>query len=159
MIAAMDEHRAIGRNGLIPWRVPGEQKMFRELTMGKIVVMGRSTYESIPNGLPGRRIVVLTRSSEYRAERALCTAHSLDEALQVTAGETEIAIAGGAQIYSLFMDIARTIHLTTIHAKFGGDAYFPEIAADKFEVIESRLVQSGEFSYTYQRLQRIGAQS
>lgn len=123
MVGAMGENRVIGNRGNIPWKIPGEQKIFKELTLGKTIVMGRKTYESIGRALPGRTTIVVTRQAAIKVSDAL-VAHSLESALQIAGLESEeIIIAGGAELYSQAIGRADKVYLTTVRKSFGGDAF------------------------------------
>ena len=125
----MDNNRLIGSNNRLPWRLPDDMKWFVDQTMGKPVVMGRKTYDSIPprfKPLNGRKNIILTRNPDYEAPG--CTVvHSLDEALQAAANVPEVIIAGGTQIYELTLPVAQRIYLTQVDDTFAGDAYFPRL--------------------------------
>ena len=125
MIYARARNGTIGKNGDLPWHIPADLKHFKALTIGKPMIMGRRTFESFGGPLPGRRHIVLTRDTAWRADGAE-VAHSVDEALEM-AGEGEIAIAGGAQIYDLFDDIATRAEITQIHADYDGDTKVPPL--------------------------------
>jgi dihydrofolate reductase len=132
LIAAMAENRVIGRRGSIPWKVPGEQKMFRHITLGHTLIMGRKTYEDIGRPLPDRVNIVVSRRPGYRAHNCL-TAGSLAEALALCpAGETEAFIIGGGQLFAEGLALADRIYLTEIPGAVEGDTYFPEIQACEF---------------------------
>jgi dihydrofolate reductase len=133
IIAAMAENGVIGREGRLPWHIPADLARFRDLTMGHPVIMGRRTYEGIGRPLPGRSIIVLTRSSSYRASGCL-VAHSVDEALTAAEGATEVFVAGGADIYRQFLPLAHRIHLTLVHDTLPGDVEFPPIPAAMKEI-------------------------
>ncbi len=126
LIVAMDRNRLIGINNKLPWRLPDDMKWFVEKTMGKPVVMGRKTYDSIPSKfkpLSGRENIIITRNPDYKAEG--CTiVHSIESAIQDV---PEIIIAGGTQIYELCLPIVNRIYLTEVDGEFEGDAYFPEL--------------------------------
>ncbi|MCK3776668.1 dihydrofolate reductase [Ensifer sesbaniae] len=141
LIAAMDAARAIGRGNDIPWHIPGEQKRFKELTMGKALIMGRMTYASLPRPLPGRHCIVLSRSTTNDIPK-IHSAASVEEALSLASGlpGSEIIIGGGQQVYELFLPLADRIHLTLLDATFGGDRHFPPIPNDEFAISESEQV-------------------
>ena len=125
LVVAMDKNGLIGRNKQLPWRLPADLRYFKEITMGKPILMGRITYESIGRPLPGRKNIVLTRNADYTASGCI-VAHSIEEAL-AAAGEEEVMIIGGANLYRQFLTRAKRIYLTEIDTKFDGDTYFPEI--------------------------------
>lgn len=124
LIAAMAANRVIGRENRLPWHLPADLAHFKKTTMGKTIIMGRRTWESLPGLLPHRSHVVVTRDPEYRAEGAE-VAHSLEEALRIAGGE-EVFIVGGAQLYALALPMADRLLITLVHAEFDGDTYFPE---------------------------------
>ena len=129
LIAAMDVNRVIGRDGRIPWRLPDDMKWFRKVTMGKPVVMGRKTYESIPDKfrpLLGRQNIVLTRRQDYEAEGATVV-QSIADALAAAGDVPEIMVAGGGDLYAQLLPQADRLYWTVIEAMFPGDVYFPEI--------------------------------
>lgn len=123
LILARANDGTIGNAGSMPWRIPADLKRFKALTMGKPMIMGRKTFESLPGLLPGRRHIVLTRDKDWRAEGAEA-AHEVDAALAL-AGEGEIAVIGGAEIYALFMPLADRIELTEVHGDYNGDTTMP----------------------------------
>lgn len=131
LIAAMDEERVIGQYGLMPWsswQVPADVQRFYKLTLGKTVVMGRKTYQSLPGRfrpLPGRRNVILTRDETFNAFGCRVV-HSLDEALAAAGDAPELMVIGGGEIYRLFLPLVQRMYLTFIYARFEGDTWFPE---------------------------------
>ena len=126
IIVAMAENRVIGCDGRLPWRLPADMSRFRGLTMGKPIVMGRRTHESIGHALDGRRNIVVSRRPDYRAPG--CTvATSLEAAFEVASSAAEIAVVGGAGIYEQALPVAARIHLTLVHARVDGDVRFPRI--------------------------------
>ncbi|MBM3466089.1 MAG: dihydrofolate reductase [Armatimonadetes bacterium] len=137
LVVAMDENNLIGREGGLPWRMPCDLKHFRKVTMGKPVIMGRKTWESIGRALDGRLNVVISRNADFRAESATVT-DSLEAALRLTADAAERAIIGGAVLFSAALPIANRIHLTRIHHRFEGDTWFPEISSEDWKEVESR---------------------
>jgi len=111
----------------MPWHLPADLKHFKNTTMGKPVVMGRKTYESIGKALPGRKNIVISRTG-FSASDATVVA-SVAEALDAVAGSEEVMIIGGGKIYELFLEVANTLHLTFIDADVPGDTYFPDYEA------------------------------
>jgi dihydrofolate reductase len=126
MIAAISENGIIGRKGKLPWKLPDDLKLFKRLTMGHHLIVGRKTYESIGKPLPGRTMIVLSRQEGYSANGCL-TAASLPEALDIArnAGETEAFIGGGAAVYAQALTLADRFYLTRVHTNIKGDAEFP----------------------------------
>ncbi|WP_165065901.1 dihydrofolate reductase [Paludisphaera rhizosphaerae] len=126
LIVAMTKDRVIGREGDLPWRLPRDLKHFRRLTMGKPIIMGRKTYESLGRALPGRLNIVLSKGS-ITTPAGVLLAHSASEALEFARreGAAEAMVIGGGQVYREFLDRCRTIHLTLVAGDFEGDAFFP----------------------------------
>ena len=132
LIYARAANGAIGNEGDLPWRLPADLKRFKALTMGKPMVMGRKTFESLPGLLPGRRHIVLSRRDDLKAD-GVEMAGSVQEALALAAqgnDRGEIAIIGGAAIYDVFMPLAHRIELTQIHADYKGDTFMAEPGRD-----------------------------
>jgi len=125
-VVARADNGVIGRDGALPWRLPEDLKHFKALTMGKPMVMGRKTFESLPGLLPGRRHIVLTRDQGWRAEGAEPVA-SVAGAIAAAGDAGEIAVIGGAEIYALFMDRADRIELTEVHRIVEGDTRMPPL--------------------------------
>ena len=154
LIVAMSSNRVIGKKGGIPWKIPGEQKMFKKITMGHTMIMGRKTYESIGRPLPGRTNIVVTRQANYLAPG--CTVvHDLDSAFKACApDESEVFIIGGGHLYHATIADADRIYLTLIPREIRGDTYFPEFSEAEFEIIESGFVDGIEpyHFYIYERV-------
>ncbi len=126
LVAAVASNRVIGRGGRLPWRLPDDLKHFRARTLGKPVIMGRRTFESIGKPLPGRRNVVVTHHVDFAAEG--CTVvHDLDAALDAAGAAPEIVVIGGASLYLDFLPRAERIYLTEVHAEVEGDVFFPDL--------------------------------
>jgi dihydrofolate reductase len=119
IVVARAQNGVIGRDGKLPWHLPADLKRFKDLTMNTVMVMGRKTFESLPGLLPGRRHVVLTRDSYWRAE-GVRVAHDIEEALTLAAGQP-ISVIGGADIFRLFLPLADRIELTEVLADVPGD--------------------------------------
>ena len=127
IIVAMDKNQLIGADNRLPWRLPDDMKWFVEKTMGKPVIMGRKTYESIPakfRPLKGRHNIVLTRSRSFDAPGATVV-YSVGEALAAAGDVEEIIIGGGANLYAQLLSQTNRIYLTLIEAELDGDAFFP----------------------------------
>lgn len=146
LIAAMAENRVIGKNSTIPWDIPADRKRFKALTLGHPVIMGRKTFESLAGPLPGRKNIVISRQSDYRATGCFI-AHDLAAAVAL-AGETdELFICGGGEIYRQALPIADRIYLTIIHSSFDGDTLFPEIPEQFVEVGRETVENAVPFSF------------
>jgi dihydrofolate reductase len=120
----MSENRVIGRDNKLPWHLPADLKHFKSLTLGKALIMGRNTWESLPGLLPDRQHFVLTRDKGYRADGCYVV-HSLNEALAKLRNAPEVMVVGGAAIYSLALPEADRLYITLVHAIIDGDTYFP----------------------------------
>jgi dihydrofolate reductase len=155
LMVAVAENGVIGAKGTIPWRVRADVQRLKTMTMGKPVVMGRKTFESLPKPLPGRTNIVVTRDPNYRAAGAVVTS-SFADAHAIALGDalrrfaTEIAVLGGAEIYAQWMGLADRLEVTEVHARPGGDTRFPAIdPADWEEVARVRNSASGDDSADY----------
>lgn len=152
LIVAMSQNRVIGRGLDIPWKIKGEQKRFKDLTIGQTVIMGRKTYDSIGKPLPKRKTIVVTRNESF-SEEGCIKVSSLDEAFELSKEENEVFVAGGGQIYLESLNRADRVYLTVIEKEIEGDILFPEIPSSDFEkVYEER--REGEIPYTYYTLER-----
>lgn len=126
LIVARARNGVIGRDGALPWHIPADLKRFKRLTMGKVMIMGRKTFESLPGLLPGRRHIVLTRQPDWSAEGAE-VAHTPHAAL-VMAGDEDVAVIGGAEIFDLMEGFADSFELTEVDADIEGDTFMPSPA-------------------------------
>jgi dihydrofolate reductase len=159
LVVAMDEDGVIGRDNALPWHLPDDLKRFKALTMGKPILMGRKTFESIGKPLPGRLNLVLTRSREWKHE-GVTVVHSMQQALArdvtglavgspvpaVDAGE--LCVIGGEEVFRLALPFARRIHLTEVHARVGGDARFPAFDRSAWRETE-RVDHPADARHTY----------
>ncbi|WP_370052102.1 dihydrofolate reductase [Neptunomonas sp.] len=131
MIVAQSSNRVIGRDNKLPWYLPGDLKYFKQATMGKPIIMGRKTFESIGKPLPGRLNIVISRDASFTAQ-GIKVVMSLPEAIELAEsqalidGVDEAMIIGGAQIYALALPEVERLYITQVHADIEGDAYFPE---------------------------------
>ena len=162
LIVAVAENGVIGSNGTIPWRLKADQQRLKTMTMGKPVVMGRKTFESLRRPLPGRTNIIVTRDASFRAASAVVTtsfadsrAVALGDALRRLA--TEIAIIGGAEIYAQWMEFADRLEITEVHARPEGDTHLAPIDLKEWQEV-ARIshsktdVDTADFSYvTYRR--------
>lgn len=155
-IAAMDRNRLIGNNNQLPWHLPADFAHFKAITMGKPVLMGRKTYESIGKPLPGRQNIVLTHSPDLRIE-GIDVVNSIDSALAIVAEENEIMVIGGSTIYQMLLPQADCMYLTFVDAEFEGDAWFPPFDESQWLQSESSVHPADEKNLyacrfvTYQR--------
>jgi dihydrofolate reductase len=156
IIVAMAKNGVIGRHNRLPWRLPADLAHFKSVTMGKPMVMGRKTWESLPGVLPGRRHIVVTRDRDYRAEG--CTlVHSLEQALEAAGEVPEVMIVGGGTLYKEMLPRADRLYLTLLDTELDGDAHFPEIDfADWRELFRENHLpdERNAFGYTFLELER-----
>jgi dihydrofolate reductase len=156
LIAAMAENGTIGRGNALPWRLREDLKRFKAVTMGKQVLMGRRTYESIGKPLPGRTNLVLTHDRNWRAE-GVAVVHSLGQALGCAREAEELIAIGGAEIYRLLMPFARRIYLTLVHAEIAGDTFFPDFDPTQWADVECHRYAADEhnaYPFTFMTLER-----
>ncbi|PTR11500.1 MULTISPECIES: dihydrofolate reductase [Novosphingobium] len=158
LIVARAQDGTIGDKGKLAWHIPADLKRFKALTMGKPMIMGRKTFESLPGLLPGRRHVVLTRDAAWSAPGAQVV-HSLDEALASVADEAEAAVIGGAEMLALFAPLASRFELTEVHGAFGGDTTMPYPDAAWHEIARSEHEAGpGHPAFAFVTLERADAQ-
>ena len=155
LIVARSINNVIGKKGHIPWKIEGEQKQFKELTVGNVVVMGRKTYEEIGHPLPGRKTIVISKTCKYEAD-GLTTVRSLKEALELAEGQ-KLFIAGGYELYKEALPLVDVMYITEVQLVVeDGDVFFPDFNADDFEVTVGETL-GDEIKYArtvYKRLRR-----
>ncbi|VAW82876.1 Dihydrofolate reductase [hydrothermal vent metagenome] len=151
LVAALARNRVIGRGNQLPWRLSADLKHFKSLTMGKPILMGRKTYESIGKPLPGRTNIVISRDSSFSA--AGCrVVHSVEAALTAAEGGEEAMVIGGANLYEQLLLRADRLYLTEVQADINGDAWFPEINRSQWQELERESHQAdenNEFDYDF----------
>ncbi len=130
LIFARADNGVIGQDGGLPWHLPEDLRRFKALTQGKPMIMGRKTFDSLPGLLPGRRHIVLTRDREWQANGAE-TVHQLEDALEL-ADSTQVIVIGGAEIYRLFLPLAKRIEMTEVHFAAEGDTYMNDLDLSDF---------------------------
>ena len=142
IIAAMDRNRLIGNNNELPWHLPADFAHFKAVTMGKPILMGRKTYESIGKPLPGRTNIVMSRQG-FQAE-GIVSVSSICEATALTINDDEVMLIGGSSIYESMVDVVDRMYLTYVDGEFSGDAWFPDFSAEDWEVSEDITVKADE---------------
>jgi len=152
IIAAVSDNLGIGLGNRLLWNIPGDLKRFKKLTMGKCVIMGKKTWESLPvKPLPGRKNIVLTDNPEECFECGI-TAYSVEEALRLCGDCDEVFIIGGGSVYRQFMPLADRLYITRIHSVTEADTFFPEISPTEWKEVYSEFheAEAGAHpSYTY----------
>lgn len=126
LVCAMDKNRLIGNNNQLPWHLPADLALFKKTTLGKPIIMGRKTFDSIGKALPGRQNIVITSNQSWTAE-GCDIANSIDQAVDLAGDSAEIMLIGGASLYQQTIDRAACLYLTLINGEFSGDTWFPEI--------------------------------
>ncbi len=153
LIAAAGLKNELGKEGDLPWHLPDDFKRFKQLTTGHPMIMGRKTFETFPKPLPNRPHIIVTRSRSYRAGHPACTVvHSLEEALEITAGAEKVYVIGGGEIYRQAMPFATGIELTRVQGHFDADTFFPEIDETDWELTASEAHPRDErhdYPFTY----------
>lgn len=132
LIVAQSQNRVIGRNNALPWYLPEDLKYFKAVTLGKVIIMGRKTYESIGRPLPGRTNIVVSRDPDYKREgiqvvRSLPQAIEQARAISASSGAEEALVIGGAELYAQALPLVQRLYLTQVHQSVEGDAFFPEL--------------------------------
>ena len=149
LIWAMAENRVIGRDNSLPWRLPDDMRHFMRVTMGKPVLMGRKTFESMKSPLPGRTNIVLTRDTSWQRDGARVV-HDLDEGLELAEsqalidGQTELMVIGGADVYALALPRAQRLYITHVHAEPLGDVFFPEFDLTAWRAVSAERHEADE---------------
>jgi dihydrofolate reductase len=159
LIVAMTDDGVIGIDGQLPWRLPEDLRRFKAATLGKPVVMGRKTFESIGRPLPQRHNIVLTRQVGFSArDPAVTVVTTLEAALQAAGDVPEVMIIGGAEIYQLALPLAQRIILTRVHANVQGDTHFSPLDPKAWRVASSESYAADEkhaYSMTFEDLERV----
>jgi dihydrofolate reductase len=157
IVVAMAENRVIGRDNRLPWHLPADLRHFRQVTVGKPVLMGRKTHESIGRPLPERTNIVLTRDPSYQVPGCV-VAHSIERASDAAGGHEEVMVIGGTDLYRQLLPKAERIYLTLVHAAFEGDARFPELDEREWrevERVDCAPDEKNPWSYSFIRLERV----
>jgi dihydrofolate reductase len=157
IIAAVSINNVIGNKNKLIWDLPNDLKRFKELTTGHSVIMGRKTFDSLPNPLPNRDNIIITRNTDYsNPDIKVCS--SIEDAINLTKTDSQPFIIGGGEIYSQTINLVDKIELTRVYKEFDGDAYFPEIPLDNFELINEERYNSNadnEFDYSFLTYKKI----
>jgi dihydrofolate reductase len=162
IVVATDERGGIGQAGGLPWHLPDDLKRFKQLTLGKPIVMGRKTWESIGRPLPGRHNIVISRQPGLRLDGATVV-DSLPGALQAAGDAAEICIIGGAEIYRQALPLTDVVHLALVHATLAADTYLPLFAAAEWEEVAREehpadARHAHAFSFVTLQRRRVGPQ-
>jgi len=125
IIVATDEQGLIGKDNDLPWKLSADLQYFRRVTMGKPLIMGRNTHESIGRALPGRKNIIVSNNCDYTAD-GCCVVHSVEDAVKACDGVEEVMVMGGASLYKQMLQQADRLYLTQVHASLEGDTWFPD---------------------------------
>lgn len=156
IIAALAKNRVIGKNNKLPWHLPADFQHFKKLTLGKPVVMGQKTFESIGKPLSGRTNIILSLDENFSPEGCVIV-RSIEEALKAAGDSEEVMICGGASVYKQFLPLAHKMYLTLIDEDFEGDTYFPEFDWEDWQETdraENQLDKESPYKYTFVTLRR-----
>jgi len=143
IIVAASTNNVIGAQGDLPWRLSDDLKRFKAVTMGKPIVMGRKTWESIGRALPGRQNIVITRQEDFVADGCDVVA-SVAAAISAAGDVDEIMVIGGSQVYELFLPEARRLYLTRVQADVDGDAFFPAVDESEWHLVSDEAHSADE---------------
>lgn len=154
-VVAMAENRVIGKNGRMPWHIPGEQKIFRNLTVGKALILGRKTHESIGRVLPDRTTIIVTRQPDYLVDGAYVV-HSVQEGLDLAGrlGFDQVVIGGGGELFAQTLQATDRIYLSVVHAVFEGETYYPELPDNMFAEISRKEIDAS-IPYAFVELENV----
>lgn len=155
-VFAASDNDVVGRDNALPWHLPADLALFKRITMGKPILMGRRTFQSIGRPLPGRRNIVLTRG-DFTAP-GIEIVHSLDEALRLVEGEPELANIGGAEVLRAALPRTGRIHLTRVHGQFEGDTFLPPLPAEEWREVSREWRAADErnpYAMTFLVLERV----
>ena len=154
LIACMAKNRVIGRGSEIPWNVPGEQLIFRRITSGHTVILGRKTYESIGRPLPKRTNIVVTRQQNFSAPGCTVVSDVPSALAAVPEGDDEAFIVGGGQLYADTIDRVDRVYLSVLSESIEGDILFPKMREDDFTAVSTEVVAEASIPYTHTVWQR-----
>mgnify|MGYP001615647395 FL=1 len=156
LIAAIARNRVIGKDNALPWKLPADMRRFKQLTIGKPIIMGRKTFESIGRPLPDRMNVIITRNKDFHAEG--CTVvHSLDEVITSVGEAQEVMVIGGSSVFQQFLPYAKRMYLTIIDEDIEGDVLFPEFDINEWheqERIEYQPDEKNAYRYVFVTLEK-----
>lgn len=154
-VVAMAENRVIGKDGQMPWHIPGEQKIFRELTVGKALILGRKTHESIGRVLPDRITIIVSRKKDYEVSGAYVV-HDINDAISLARelGNEDIVIGGGGELFSQTLPVTDKVYLSIVHADFDGETFYPELPKEEF-VEKARKEIDASIPYAFVEFERV----
>lgn len=163
LIVAMSNNHVIGNDNMLPWHLPNDLQYFKQVTMGKPIIMGRKTFESIGRPLPGRRNIIISRQADYQPNN-VDVVDSIEKAIELASnialvdGHEEVMVIGGAQIYEQALPFADRLYITHVDAEINGDAFFPEFNTDLYRISQKASYQSTQdnpYNYRFDVYDRI----
>lgn len=157
LIVAMDQQGVIGLNNDLPWKLSADLQYFRQVTMGKPLIMGRNTHESIGRPLPGRLNIIVTHQENYQATGCVVVT-SLELALQHCADAEEVMVMGGASLYAQLLPKVQRLYITQVHARVKGDTWFPEINRQQWQLIQQQAHSAdskNEYNFSFEVYDRL----
>lgn len=160
IIVATDNRRLIGKDNDLPWKLSADLQYFKRVTMGKPLVMGRKTHESIGRPLPGRKNIVITKDASFTAEGCVVV-NSIEAALHECADVEEVMVMGGASLYEQFLPLATKLYLTKVHADLDGDTWFPEWDEQQWREIareDHSADDKNQFDYSFLLYEKVNEQ-
>lgn len=159
IIAAIGNNNVIGIKNSLPWYLPADLRYFKEMTLGKTIVMGLKTFESVGGKpLPGRKNIILSNDKNYKAPEGCIVARSIEELLKITHNDKEVMICGGASVYKQFLPIADRLYLTFIYHNFDGDVYFPDFDISQWKEIkriDNKADEKNLYDYSFVIFEKI----
>lgn len=153
IIVAIGNNNVIGNKNALPWHLPADLKYFKENTLGKTIVMGLRTFESVGGKpLPGRKNVILTNDESYKAPEGCLISKSIEGVLEMAKQEKEIMICGGASVYKQFLPLADKLYITFVYGDFEGDTFFPEIDGNIWKEVkrtDNEADEKNNYNYSF----------
>lgn len=151
LIAAMGKNRVIGKNNKLPWHIPEDLSWFKTQTINKTILMGRKTYESLGKPLKNRNNLILTRNTNYIADKNITVYNDIKTILDEN---KELIVIGGQEIYELFLPYTNKIYLTIIESEFDGDAFFPQLIENDWKYTYTKNGNDNTFKYSFNILEK-----
>ena len=151
VIAAIAKNNALGKDNQLIWYLPADLKLFKKVTLGHHIIMGRKTFESFPKPLPNRTHVVITKQEDYKVPHGIIVVNSLKDALDVAKEDNQPFIIGGGEIYKQSLEVADKIYLTLVHQEFEGDTQFPELNSEwaKMDRKDFSADEKNQYDYSF----------
>jgi dihydrofolate reductase len=156
LIVAMDETGLIGNDNKLPWKIPQDMAWFRSQTLGKPIIMGRKTHESIGMRLPDRLNIVISNNKNYKSPHDFVYVYnSLKKAIDDFVGLPELVIIGGAKIYKVAFNFVTKMYITKIHEKFNGDVYFPKYSENDWEIKSTKILNADDYTLEFKIMEKV----